>query len=253
MHIVAANQQSANNLRPYVIACFSLALFFVLILVLVVLVPAVSSMDSLLSQSLQSLRNPTFDRLMLGITMTADLAVTTSVVAGLFALILIARRWWLAIHLACVYATAKLGVVVFKLLIARARPEIPEGALEFFSFPSGHACAAAVVTGIVSAVIANQKPVRIRYLVYAAGVVATLLVCVSRVYLLAHWPTDVVAGSAFGYTLAIAFAWQLQSGDLLEIKNLTPMMLILCVLSVGVYALYSFSDQAAYYGVSLTG
>jgi membrane-associated phospholipid phosphatase len=251
MHIVAANQHTANDPRRSLAACISLALFFITVLLLVVFVPAMSSLDSLLSQSLQSLRSPMLDRLMLGITMTADFVVTTAVVVGLCALLLFARRWWLAIHLACVYAAAKLGVVVFKLLIARARPELSEGALEFFSFPSGHACAAAVVTGVVSAMIAYRKPVGIRNLVYGLGILVTLLVCVSRVYLLAHWPTDVIAGSVFGYTLVIAFAWQLRKGDLLEIKYLTPMLLMLCVLSIGSYAFYSFSGQLAHYGLSV--
>jgi len=252
MHIVAANQQSDPALRRYVAACVSLALIFITLMLLVVFAPGVSSLDSYLSQSMQSLRSPMLDRLMLVITMSADFTVATSIMVGLFVLLLFAQRWWLAIHLGSVYIAAKLGVVIFKLFISRARPEMSVGSLEFFSFPSGHACTAAVVTGVVSALVAYRKPVPAQYCIYGLGFLLAILVSVSRVYLLAHWPTDVIAGALFGYSLVIAFAWQLHAGTMLEIKALTPMLLIFSALSLGTYVYYSFNEQASHYALSIS-
>lgn len=252
MHIVAANQHPSNSPWRYVTICLGLALIFFTVLLLVVMVPITSKLDMQLSQSLQTLRNPQLDQLMVGITMSADFVVTTSIIAALIVLLLVAQRWWLAIHLACVYSAAKLGVLVIKLSIARARPEMLEGTLEFFSFPSGHACAAAVVCGVVSAMISYQRPIRVQSLIYGLGIVMALLVSVSRVYLLAHWPTDVLAGLLFGYILVVAFIWQLHSGVMLSINRVTPLLLTVCILSIGTYLYFTFSAQAALYEVSLS-
>lgn len=251
MHIVAANQQQTNSPWPYLTTCAALIIIFFTLMMLVTRVPAVSSVDALVSQSLQSLRNPVLDRLMLGITLLADSTVTNFTVAGMVILLLGARQWWLPVHLVCVYAAAKSGVVVFKIVIARARPELSEGALEFFSFPSGHACAAAVVSCVVCALIAYRQPRRVQFTIYAAGLLVSFLVAVSRVYLLAHWPSDVLAGAALGYALGVAFIWQLQTSTLERGRYHTPLILIMCSLTFTVYLYLSFIEKASDYGIVL--
>jgi len=252
MHIVAANQHQTNSPWPYLATSAALLIIFFTLMILVTRVPAVSSLDALISQSLQSLRNPVMDRLMLGITLLADLIVTNFIIAGIVILLLIAKQWWLSIHLVCVYAAAKSAVVVFKVLIARDRPELSQGALEFFSFPSGHACAAAVVSCVVSALIAYRQPRRMQYLIYATGLFVATLVAISRVYLLAHWPSDVLAGATLGYALGIAFIWQLHASTLQRARYHAPLVLIVCSLTFITYLYLSFADKASDYEIHLT-
>lgn len=65
-----------------------------------------------------------------------------------------------------------------------------------FSFPSGHVTAAAA--GCLALVLERGK----KYLL--PGAVYVLLMCVSRNYLMAHFPSDVLAGALVGSLSAVA-------------------------------------------------
>lgn len=89
---------------------------------------------------------------------------------------------------------------VLKLLLRRPRPEsdyVHTMLLKTFSFPSGHAAGSVVSYGALAFVFAGVGNV------WAAGLSAAVaLLCVligiSRVYLGAHYPSDVVGGWLVG-------------------------------------------------------
>ena len=90
---------------------------------------------------------------------------------------------------------------VLKISFRRARPELwPALATEeTYSFPSGHATLATVFYGGLAAVTFHLSPRRLVRGGALAG--AGALVCgigASRVYLGAHWTTDVVGGTLLG-------------------------------------------------------
>jgi undecaprenyl-diphosphatase len=90
---------------------------------------------------------------------------------------------------------------VLKISFRRARPELwPALATEeTYSFPSGHATLATVFYGGLAAVAFHLSPnpfVRAGALTAATGLVTTI--SFSRVYLGAHWTTDVLGGTLLG-------------------------------------------------------
>jgi undecaprenyl-diphosphatase len=121
-------------------------------------------------------------------------------------MLLYARTRAFALPLALAVVTQALLVSAVKALVGRERPWIalglpaPFGAPHDGSFPSGHAagnfCVAAFLAVALPA-IWPQAPTRARVLT-AVAVVYAALVATSRVYLGAHFPSDVLAGALLG-------------------------------------------------------
>lgn len=94
---------------------------------------------------------------------------------------------------------------ILKAIFARARPTLFEVIKrpDTYSFPSGHSMSAVVIYGALAAVIIALRPSAKSPVTLAAGFLM-LGIGVSRVYLGAHWPMDVLAGWASGVPFLIA-------------------------------------------------
>jgi undecaprenyl-diphosphatase len=103
-------------------------------------------------------------------------------------------------------------VVTLKAAAGRVRPWIamglpePVGAPHDGSFPSGHAAGAFCVAAFLAVMWPSWLPGprwRARA-VSVAGLAVAALIALSRVYLGAHFPSDVVAGAALGGAIGLA-------------------------------------------------
>lgn len=114
--------------------------------------------------------------------------------------------------------------VMLKHTFERPRPTLFQEieTLHSYSFPSGHAMAAAAVYGTMGVVVARLAPAHRKPLVFVLPVLI-LMIGLSRVYLGVHWPSDVLAGFAAGAFLALAAAITLDGipsiGALVETKT----------------------------------
>jgi membrane-associated phospholipid phosphatase len=122
----------------------------------------------------------------------------------LIALLLVVRTRWLQLTaFALSVISSEVAIGGLKGLYDRPRP--PGSLIETTaaSFPSGHAIAA-TVTGFW-VVIALVPPTPARWKWAAWAVAFAFVMAMSRVYLSAHWLSDVVAGALLG--AGIAFGW----------------------------------------------
>lgn len=114
---------------------------------------------------------------------------------------LIKRNFWLSLHWGLAGLLSYGLGDLFKHALHIPRPpgivQIPLGA----SFPSGHTVSGISILGFFSILIAMEKPKPQRMLVYGLASFIILLVMFSRIYLTAHWLSDVLGGALLGISI----------------------------------------------------
>lgn len=114
---------------------------------------------------------------------------------------------------AILFAGSVAGGVVLNLLLklsfARARPDLWEALVteRTYSFPSGHAAIGTVFFGGLAAVVFHvTRKTWVRLLALIGSAAMIVLIAGSRVYLGAHWLSDVAAGLLVGLFWVIVAA-----------------------------------------------
>jgi undecaprenyl-diphosphatase len=200
---------------------------FILLIVAFVVISALVQFDVTMAfdesiiASIASARNTPADAVMIAITTTSDLFPIYFSPIIIFSFILLikkkTRRISAILLLAIMLST--LATTYVKEVIDRERPtsyefkpdlgfdyEVQQDVISRFasSFPSGHAARSAAFALIVSFLIRNRTVLGI-----PAGMLMWAFpasVAFSRVYIGAHYPTDVIAGALLGIIVANAIS-----------------------------------------------
>jgi undecaprenyl-diphosphatase len=202
----------ARRIRPnraaIVIGCSAAAFVLLALAVAGKAAPLLWS-DSWVSDRAHTLAiaHPLWRSAMAAVTVTGSFAVIGPLgVAGCAILLAIGRRRQAAFAALALTVTPLLRLLVLAL-IARPRPSGQLAPAANYSFPSGHTTAsatAALVLVMVCWPMLRTRRNRIM-LAVAAGVWA-LLVGVSRVALVVHWPSDVVGAWLFTVAMVLTVA-----------------------------------------------
>jgi membrane-associated phospholipid phosphatase len=164
---------------------------------------AITRLDLRIGERLRDHREaePGWRGLFVAITEMGSATVLTTLGVGMALWLLLRHRQILALVWAVAQGGGALLNVLFKEWFARGRPlfhaaEINENS---YSFPSGHAMGALVAYGLVAYYLVLTLRSRLARAV-AVTVLALLVLAVgfSRVYLGAHWFSDVVGGFVVG-------------------------------------------------------
>jgi undecaprenyl-diphosphatase len=171
------------------IACLGLALLLTL---------SLTGIDHWLHVTLSALRTPLTDQVLLIITQLGNgwvLGATTLVVS----LWLLHTRHWRALaHGLAAMLASLLLVQLMKLGFAVERPvNIYDGNGQF-AFPSSHTAMALTAFGFWAVLITRELPEQRRWLPYSLAALVVTLTGFSRIYLGAHWLSDVLGGIAVG-------------------------------------------------------
>jgi undecaprenyl-diphosphatase len=138
---------------------------------------------------------------MKSVTWLGSIAVVVPALVLVAAVLVVRGRDWRS---AILLATALAGAVglynIVKVAVERPRPPstVWIGNYSGAAFPSGHATQAVAFYGMLAIVLSARRSPGIRVVVWVTATVMALVVGVSRLYLGAHWLTDVLAGYALG-------------------------------------------------------
>ncbi|MDE2504989.1 MAG: phosphatase PAP2 family protein [Burkholderiales bacterium] len=198
---------------------------------------------------LQSLRTPAMDSVMIAFTELGDAQVLLPVILIALAWFLIHRLWLTAGYWLAAIGGAEVLAKVLKLALHRQRPGPFYSGIEQFSFPSGHATMSVVVYGFLAFLVCRAA--RSGFRKAAISLTATLitLITLSRLYLGAHWLSDVLGGLSFGvaWIAALAIAYEYQSHEQLRPEKFAALMLATLIIAGGVHISLSHDTDRSRY------
>ncbi|MFN0190692.1 MAG: VTT domain-containing protein [Aestuariivirga sp.] len=165
----------------------------------------ISNMDISVFRVLQEIRNAPADELMITTTMLGDGLVLTAMFSVMVGWLLWRKAWRAAFAAIIVFVSGKLFVLLIKFGLQRQRPFELEGINELFSFPSSHATMSAIAFGVLAVLASHAMSRWGRAVVYAICGMIVTAIAFSRLYLGAHWLSDVIGGLFFATVLVAAF------------------------------------------------
>lgn len=159
----------------------------------------ISQLDLRVYEFMHSLRTPWMDQIMTGITMMGDTLVITAMTVILLVWLLYKRNFPAAIHwlAAILFGTILTRVLKVSLQIPRPDPNLFPGS-GHYSFPSAHSTMSMLLYGFLAIIICREIQSKWRNHIYAAAAILISMIAISRLYLGAHWLSDVMGGLSLG-------------------------------------------------------
>lgn len=173
--------------------------------------------DSGFDSLMLSLRTPWVDQLMVALTMLGDPTVYLPVAATVLATLLWQRNTPAAWHW---LAALGFGVLLSSALqwsLAAPRPHELYLGFSTFAVPTAHATVSTVMYGFLAVLAARELGPRSRLSVYLGAGAVIVLIAFSRLYLSAHWLSDVFGG------LTLGLAWVVVLGIAYRRHNPPPL------------------------------
>jgi undecaprenyl-diphosphatase len=169
----------------------------------------VHGVDSIILAAVLNLRRPWLSGIAVDLTAlgstTLVVLITAVGVCVLFSLKDGLAAWQLLIN----SVGAGMWTIITKNFIERSRPEniVPLVQVSGFSYPSGHSLASASLYLTMAILMVRYLPTtKARVLLLGLAISVILLVCVSRVYLGVHYPSDVASGASLGVAWVLLLA-----------------------------------------------
>lgn len=174
-------------------------------LVLVIIIEGLLSgsdlqpLNAVIESAVVHMRTPILTTLLVWVKRIGNPFVFASAAVFIAVMLIIRRNAYDAMLLLTALVVTVISLTVLKNIFQISRPVSDIYSAEGWSFPSGHATLATSFFFLLSYIFFGKiKRVRNRTVLIVGSVVATLVVCFSRLYLGAHWTLDILAGIALG-------------------------------------------------------
>ncbi|MFD2641408.1 bifunctional DedA family/phosphatase PAP2 family protein [Pseudomonas japonica] len=203
--------------------------------------PYLNQFDQGLMTLIQEHRSAWLNSGMVVITRMGDFRTQFIAAAALVALLFLARQWRPAFFAAATLGGTAVCNAALKWFFARARPEVLTDPLTTYSMPSGHSSASFAFFLVLAVLAGRGQPPRMRLTWILLGCLPALAIATSRVYLGAHWPTDILAGGLLACCVCAISLSVIQYRESLTAMPLRVWWLILpaCVGVLGFFALHA--------------
>ncbi len=186
----------------------------------------------------RGIRNPALDQVMICLTLLGQKQVIYPVILVVFGYLVYAKHYRAAWHSFMLAFLAVGGVFTFKHLLESQRPWGIFNSIETYSMPSGHSVLATTLyLGLAFLIANNVKSKRNRWLIYLTAISIIFAVGISRMYLGAHWFTDVISAWLLGAAIICFVIVSYEREEVDRVKSL-PLFLPTLAALVMSYAVY---------------
>lgn len=200
-----------NARRALVVACCLLA--GAIVLGILMAVPAsrneVQHVDNVVRRFVVTLQNRPATLVAESLSFVATTWITWPIRIAALIVLAVRRQFVQFTAFGLAVVTSEILIGTLKAAYDRMRPPGALISTSGASFPSGHAIAGAVTA--VGLVVVLVPPGAARWKWEARAILLAFLIALSRVYLRAHWLSDVVAGGLLGGGLALGWPALLQT------------------------------------------
>lgn len=164
-------------------------------------------LDRNVYEFMMTLRNPLADRLLAGLASIGDATVLIPAASLAMLWLLWRRRWIAAAHWLAALAFGLALTAVLEAVIDMPQPPIAHSG---FGFPAMSVTMSTITLGFFAVLIARELPGRSRVWPYLVSGAVVALLGFARIYLGAHWLSDVVGGMLLGivWLLALGIAYR---------------------------------------------
>lgn len=198
---------------------------------------------------LQSIRTNFGDDIFLAITILGSPEVMLGGAMLVLVWLGLKRYWRAAIHFGTLILVSGWSIHFFKNLFYNARPSGFMITDLTSSFPSGHTLLTTSFLGFLAVLIAQEIVTKKRRIFYIAAVVISIIVGASRLYLGAHWLTDVLGALFLGITLVllVSISYKRSHKVCLPVKKFAQMILIAFFMVAVVFEILTFEKTKYMY------
>lgn len=203
--------------------------------------PYLHAFDQGIMTLVQEHRSQALDGAIVVVTRLGDFKTQFFLGGLLTGLLLLMRQWRHAVFAGMALIGTALCNGSLKWLFARARPEVLSDPLTSYSMPSGHSSASFAFFLVLAVLAGRSQPPRMRLTWVLLAVLPALSIALSRVYLGAHWPTDILAGALLACCVTAVCLTLVQYRQPLVAMPLKVWWLVLpaCIALLTFFALHS--------------
>lgn len=227
----------------------TLALYWILILIIfsvlainVIHHGVLTSLNYPIWNFMRSLRTDLCDQIMIIFTFLGE----KTVIGFVYLIILVylcSRRAWTTIFHWLLLGVFTFGITdVIKNQIHSLRPsgliQSPDG----YSFPSGHSTLSVSIIGFIAFLIAKELQQNLRWIPYLLTILICLAIGFSRIYLGAHWLTDVLGGFllALSILLFVILSYRRHITPKFSVATLILVTISSWAIAVGAYSFKNY-------------
>jgi len=192
--------------------------------------------DRAVYQFMQSLRTPFGDRFLVVVTELGDGLVSGSVAVAVMLALLVRRKLRAAWFWLLAVGGGTGLVLLLKWTLHRPRPEALQASVAGWGFPSALTTLSVLLYGFLAILLVRRFTPRWRWFPFGIAIGLSLLIAFSRLYLGAHWLSDILGGLSLGWawvTCLGIFYLHRSSQEEVPKRSLLPIALATLVLAGG--------------------